>query len=88
MRRLSTRRWVLFGIIAGIFAGLGWILYLAIQDHERWAERCASSGGRVQTETSTYETFKYVEGERVGQTHTVNVHFCLSDRGEIINIRR
>jgi hypothetical protein len=88
MRRLSTRRWVLFGIIAVIFAGLGWLLYLAIPDHERWATQCANSGGHVQTETSTYETFKYVEGEQVAQTHTVNTHFGLSGRGEIMNIRR
>jgi hypothetical protein len=88
MRSLRARRWVLFLVVVAIFTGLAWLVYLSVQDQQRWTAWCIDMGGHVKTETSTYETVAYVDGQAVSQTHKEYTHFCLSGTGGIIDIRQ
>lgn len=88
MRRFFGSRLGVFVIVALILAGLGWLVYLATQEHQRWTAWCIDMGGHVKTETSTYQTFTYVDGKSITpQTHVDYTYFCLSEQGGIIDIR-
>lgn len=87
MSRTLKQPWAIYLIGVMVFTVLGWIIYLSTGEHERWEVWCAEMNGQVQKEISTYQSFEYVEGERVSQTHTKDTYFCLSDSGGIIDSR-
>jgi hypothetical protein len=77
------------GVGVGVLAVLlGWLIYMGVQQDNRWDASCTHRGGFVRSHTSTNPGVGIGSGGKVVPVVTSDTTtFCLSADGRILDIR-